>query len=326
MPAGSRPSKSSSLSPARLRRRSQFAVMLVDNAPLQKEAWHEYREARQRHDRVARDLHRHEEVDVPEYDRWLHQTFPVQISTLRNLHEEVSTKRRQVDAVRFLSGVTGRSARKLWQEQKSRSQNPEPFPPDFDPFSDEVFDDMDGADDNSGYDQHEPGSKGPGIGPDLFEPMPAPERSDWFSREAKAIYRRLVQLLHPDRGGEFTAVRKRLWHEVQQAWAERDADWLARIEVEWEIANEVLGPDSPIERLRRAVRELHSARRDTEKKLRQYRKSPPWRFSLNRRKREILHQKTAANFEHDIRLLQKHLDYLLITIEGWERRRRRRTG
>jgi hypothetical protein len=300
--------------------------MVVDNAPLQKEAWAEYHEARGRHDRAARDLHRHEQVDVPEYERWLHQTFPVEISTLRNLHEEVAAKSRQVDSVRFLSGITGRSPRKLWQEQKARETNPQTFQPEFDPFSDDEFDDAENSTYEKGTSRQGHRQDDSRDGRDLFERAFAPEVSDVLSREAKAIYRRLVQHLHPDRGGEFTAVRKRLWHEVQQAWAERDSDWLARLEVEWETANEVLGPNSPVGRLQRAVRELHSARRDTEKKLRQYRKSPSWRFSLNVRKRGELRAKTTMNFDHDIALLQQRLDYLLFTIEGWERRRRGRTG
>jgi hypothetical protein len=308
------------------RRRSPRAIIVVDNAPLQKEAWAEYHEARGRHDRAARDLHRHEQVDVPEYERWLHRTFPIEISTLRNLHEEVAAKSRQVDSVRFLSGVTGRSPRKLWQEQKAREANPQAFPPEFDPFSDEEFDEAEDGSYENDANRRGPREDTSAGGPDLFERAFVPKIPDALSREAKAIYRRLVQFLHPDRGGAFTAVRKRLWHEVQQAWAERDSDWLARLEVEWENANDVLGPDSPVGRLRRAVRELHSARRDTEKKLRQYRKSPSWRFSLNSQKRDKLHSKTAMDFEHDIALLQRRLDYLLFTIKGWERRRRRRTG
>jgi hypothetical protein len=127
-----------------------------------------------------------------------------------------------------------------------------------------------------------------------------------------------VQRLHPDRGGEWTTGRKRLWHEVQQAWAAGDSDWLARLEVEWETAHDVLSPTSPLSRLRRAIEELLGARRDTERKLRQYRTSPPWRFTLAPKKRADLQRRTEMNFRHDIEMLQRQLAYLDTTIAAWE--------
>lgn len=302
--------------------------MIIDNAPLQREAWEEYRAARQRHDRAARDLHRHEQVDAPEYELWLHRTFPVEISTLRNLHEAVFSKGRQVESVRVLAGLTGRPPHKLWREQKAYEADPEAFQREFGDFFEKRPGDTAENDEEEDFFHHaKSGADGWQERGNPFERPSAPRVSAAFSREAKAIYRRLVQYLHPDRGGEFTVVRKRLWHEVQQAWAERDTDWLARIEVEWENANEVLSPLSSLGRLRRAVEELHSARRDTEKKLRAYRRSQPWRFSMNRgKKRDVLHRETAANFQHDITFLQRQLEFLQNTIEAWERRLRRRAG
>lgn len=292
--------------------------MVIDSAPLQRAAWAEFHAARKRHDKAARDLHRHEQVDVPAYDAWLHRTFPVMITTLRELHEEVFTKGRQVEAVQAMSAITGRSPKKLWKEQKAYEANPEGFDrPSGDdeggakqrrrPTEDDFF----GEEDDSFSREAEDFFRG-------FGQEQAPDRNAPATVEAKTIYRRLVQLLHPDRGGEFTPVRKRLWHEVQQAWAARDSDWLSRIEIEWETANDVLGPTSPLSRLRRAIEELHAARRDTERKLRAYRSSIPWRFTLTENKRAALHRRTEANFEHDIDFLRRQLAYLNATIAAWE--------
>jgi hypothetical protein len=101
-------------------------------------------------------------------------------------------------------------------------------------------------------------------------------------------------------------------------------DWLSRLEIEWETANEVLGPTSPVSRLRRAIEELHAARRDTERKLREYRRSFQWRFTLDEAKRQVLHRKAEASFEHDIAYLQRQLAYLKSIIAAWENTRPRR--
>lgn len=307
------------------------ALLVIDNAPLQEAAWMEFHEARRRLDKVARDLHRHEQIDVPAYNEWLHLTFPIYITTLRELHQEVSNKGRQVQAVQALAALTGRSLKKLWREQKEYEADPEAFEARFNSASagDRADDDPraeDGDDFFDDDDRHGRSSRPRfGHGFDSAFPSQPPVRS---TREARDIYRRLVQRLHPDRGGEFTPARQRLWHEVQQAWAAGDADWLSRLEVEWETANDVLGPNSPLSRLRRAIEELRAARRDTERKLRDYRDSFPWRFSLSAKKRALLHRPTEANFKHDIDFLQRQLAYLNATIAAWEdsRSSRRRNG
>ena len=97
-----------------------------------------------------------------------------------------------------------------------------------------------------------------------------------------------------------------------------DTDWLSRLEIEWETANEVIGPTSPLSRLRLAIEELHAARRDAERKLRDYRLSPQWRFTRNEKNRAQLHRRIEMNFAHDIEFLQRQLDHLNRTIAAWE--------
>ena len=296
------------------------ALLIIDHERLQGAAWAEFHTAQKRHQKAARDLHRHEEIDTPAYETWLHRTFPVLVTTLRNLHEEVATKGRQVQLTRALAAYTGRSAKKLWQEQKENKERP-PKPAD---EPDDVEDDARKAgnhrgdpDDDFFRDDDAFGRRSRRRDRDDFEPPPPPPAPP-RSSDARGIYRRLVQHLHPDRGGEWTTARKRLWHEVQQAWALGDADWLARLEIEWETANEVLGPTSPLSRLRRAVEELHAARRDTERKLRAYRAQPAWRFTLLTRKRDTLHRRIEAELHDELEYLRRELAYLDRTIAAWE--------
>ncbi len=281
------------------------ALLVIDHERLQGAAWAEFHTVRKRLDKASRDLHRHEEIDMPAFDSWLHRTFPVLITTLRELHAEVAAKARKIQTVQAIAAYSGGSLKRLWREQKAREANPEAFEDDCESIPDEA-DDNDNENDSSGR-RHEARF-------DDFEKKSGPTPSP----DARAIYRRLVQRLHPDRGGAWTPARERLWHEVQQAWAVADTDWLSRLEVDWEEAHEIVGPTSPLSRLRRAIEELHAARRDTERKLRDYRGSPPWRFTKNEKQRASLQQNIAENFAHDIHFLRRQLDHLNTTIAAWE--------
>lgn len=277
------------------------ALMVIDHERLQSAAWAEFHTARKRLDKAARDLHRHEEEDVPAFTSWFHRTFPLLITRLRELHEEVATKARKVQAAQLQAAYAGGSLKRIWREQKEREANPEPIDDAQESRSRAK------ADDETGGWGEDPWSDDVDV---TFGLKP--------SRTARDIYRRLVQQLHPDRGGKWTEKRQHLWHEVQQAWSAADADWLARLEIEWETANEIIGPTSPLSRLRQAIKELHAARRDTERKLRSYRTSPEWRFTKTEKTRSALHHRVEMNFAHDLDYLQRQLDYLNATIAAWE--------
>jgi hypothetical protein len=303
------------------RKKIRYALVLIDDAPFKSAAWSDLHAARKRQEKAARDLHRHEEIDRPAYDAWLHRTFPTLITRLRELHEEVFAKGQRVAAVQAMSEYTGRPARKLWREQKEREANPERFEDEERAQREAERDAGFNADDEFFRDEADDfGSHARDRDPweDLFglgrgaRPKPNPTEA------ARDVYRRLVLRLHPVRGGVWTAARTRLWHEVQQAWAAADADWLTRLEVEWEAANDVLSPNSPLGRLFRAVEELHAARRDIERKLREYRASAQWRFTLTLKKRDLLRRRTEMYFQHDIAFLQRQLAYLNATIASWE--------
>jgi hypothetical protein len=291
------------------------ALIVIDNEPLQREAWAEFHTVRKRLEKATRDLHRYEEVDRPAYDSWVYQTFPTLISSLRELQAEVYAKGQKVQMVQALAEITGRPLKKLWKEQKEREEHPEKFKKNGGEDSEEsASDDRDKIDDGEESDAQRARRR---ANEDEWDsPAPPPPTS----REAKDIYRRLVQLLHPDRGGEWTAAREQVWHEVQRAWEARDTDWLARLEVEWESSHDVLTAQSPVGRLRRAIAELHRARRDAERKLREYRNSFPWRFTQSEKNRQTLYRRMTETFENDLEFLQRQLAYLDATIAAWEGR------
>jgi hypothetical protein len=302
-------------------------LIVIDNAPLKNAVWANFHAARKRVEKAARDLHRHEQTDTPAFNSWLHGTFPQLVTALRELAAEVERKGRNVEQAQFTASMTGRSVKKVWREHREYEADPEAYErahPQPEPAADDSRRPHgDPTQPDESDDEFEDFFKGlfGDEGDDAASPFGGgrrPNRSQTDHADAKELYRRLVQHLHPDRGGEWTPARERLWHEVQQAWAARDADWLARLEIEWETANDTVSPDSSIGRLRRAIAELDAARRDTERKLRECRKMPAWRFSLAENKRPQLLRNIEASLRGDFEQLKRHLAYLNETITAWE--------
>jgi hypothetical protein len=230
-------------------------LVVIDNRPLRDAVWHEYLAAQKSFDKALSDIKRHEQIDDPSFHAWMHETFPQLLTALRELRAEVMRQE------------------KIWVEQRRPKDAPVV----------DISDHMRQGEDSDG-DSHSP------QGGDTHDDKPLSDRS---TRECtkktetggvKDLYRRLVQHLHPDRGGAWTPNRARLWHEVQKAWEARDGDWLARLEMEYESDNDTFSSASPISRLRRAISELVAARRDTARKLRAYRKWTRGGLALTRKR------------------------------------------
>ena len=318
-----------------------LVLLVIDNQPLQAAAWATLRNARKRLKKTTRDLHRHEETDEPAFRAWIATTFPTVLSAIRELVQQVDAKHRMIDDIEHESYVTGRSAGQIWRDwQQNGGRPPEPLP-GMNKSGGESSPDVSNADAQAGFDEDMKGffdDEGADTGDpfaDAFReiaedffgfggPRPKSERAQ---EDARAIYRRMVQHLHPDRGGAWTPARARAWEQTQAAWAARDADWLARLEAEWEAGADLLGPTSAISRLRAALAAIDAARRDTEKRLRLYRKDPAWRFSL-RPVPAALSRQLEQQFRDDEFMLRRELTALEETLARWAkvRPRRRRTN
>lgn len=331
---------------SRVRSPAGRVLLVVDNVPLQHAAWRELCAARQRLANATRDLHRHEEVDEPGFRAWLGTAFPELVTALRELTQQVAAKARMVEAVEGESWITGRSPRAIWrrwQRDAAEPAAPDELPPTGDtardregsgaddPFADDGNPRDDGPDRRAfealfedfcelhGLDPSDPALK-------AMREAGAREAGFNFPREdlnpdiddARAIYRRLVHHLHPDRGGEWTPRRERVWHDVQAAWAAGDVDMLARLEAEWDMTADMLGPTSAVGRLRAALAELVAARRDAERKVRHYRRSPAWRFSRKPPTVGVI-ARLRREFEEQRRLLRDELAHFDAIIARWER-------
>jgi len=330
------PRKSVESSPAwrkgRIVRSQSRALLLIDNGALQRAAWKEFRAARAAVAKAMESVTRHEQTDVPQYRTWLHLTFPTLLNQVRDLGTEFTTKERAVREVEYVAMLTGRSPHTLWKEWQSGKR-------DFQDGDDEdhdgddpnasktgpkknFFDDFFNADEDDFENPPPHGQRGQRVGPDenpSFEHYSTQPKPPPPTAEAKDVYRRLVQKLHPDRGGPWTPRREQLWHQAQEAWALRDVDRLLRLESEWDADSEDLSSESSLGRLRRAIRELFSARRDVERQLREYRESPEWRFSLLEKKRPAMARRIETSLTDTVEMLRDQLETINIVIARWEK-------
>lgn len=274
------------------------ALLVIDDQRLRVEAWQVFQDLRGRLEEATRELHQHEEVDVPAFEAWKHRTFPLHLTALRELEREVFTKAQRVEEAQARAAHTGRSVKRVWQDVQ-------------DAYGASTGNRSHSADDEE---EDTPRRRQARLEDFFPEPEPAPKPA----RAARDIYRRLVQRLHPDHGGEWTPGRQKLWHQVQAAWDAADADWLARLEVEWEAAHDVLGLHSPLSRLQAAVEELHAAERDLAHKFNAYHRSPAWNFTRGDGDRKKLERRVEAQLGRDYRSLRAQLRELNATIELWE--------
>lgn len=303
-----------------------LTLLAVDNVPLRDAAWERLQLARKRLTKATAELHRHEQQDTPAYRSWMMASCPALLSEIRDLTSQCERKAGLIADVEAHARRTGKPAAVIWQLFKEQIPSAEKQ----DEAEEELLSDEEQEEDE--IDQHatdqiiEEFLRDEGIDPlgpeaemmrDLgqtFRRRPPPEPIG----QAKEIYRRLVQRLHPDRGGEWSAEREALWHEVQRAWEALDADWLARLEAELEIAGATLSSTSELGRLYAAQKQIEAARRDTERKLRQYRKTPAWRFTLDPRPPRAL-EKLVASLEDERDRLVGHLAHLETIFARWEK-------
>jgi hypothetical protein len=280
-------------------------------------------------------LHRHEEIDEPAFRAWLGATFPTLVTAARELALQIVAKERLVDEVSQEAYFSNRSAAAVWREWQENGGQPPPPPP-----GREGSDTREAGDSTSKggpeeemdeewkrfFEEEEIDEEDPVAG--AFRDMArglfgAKAKSPTVTSDARATYRRLVQQLHPDRGGEWTPARARLWEHVQEAWNAGDADWLARLEAEWEAGTDLLGPTSAVGRLRAALKEIDAARRDADRKVRVYRKAHAWRFSLQAVP-TALHVRMERILRADCEMLREQLADLEMIVTNWERAARRK--
>jgi hypothetical protein len=191
-------------------------------------------------------------VEIPAYERWFSSEFGAQLTELRELQRTLQDHEFVADQLGWCEMCLSEKLPEVFAELMQRLKDgtlhafepPRPDGPedgaadDFEEDADDdIFDDFDEAfkeafDSFFGFSEDAAereedeffGKGGLGLKHLRREPLP-PEAA-----AIKALYRTLAKRLHPDHSKLEEVLRERRWHELQQAYDQRDLEALQRIE------------------------------------------------------------------------------------------------
>ena len=299
-----------------------YHLLPVDNRPLQQEAWRVYTAARKRLERVQAEVKRFEEEDVPAFRRWLYSTFPTLVSNIREAALQLVTKETLIEDVRREARLTGSTAAAVWERRKKGK----PAEADAEEAADKTANQADWDEDESEDDEWDDFMRSHGLDPDADDTsamgeVPSgrgskAERETQEAADIKQLYRQLVQRLHPDNGGDWTPRRAELWHQVQQAWADRDEHRLRRLSEQVE-GNDELTPSSPVGTLKQAAKRAARARWGAEHSLKAYKMRREWRFAT-REPSDADRRRQQQELEYELARLRSEVATADETLRRWD--------
>jgi hypothetical protein len=205
--------------------RPSRSLMIVDNEPIRRSYLNELERSRAEWRKIESELERFKDVDSASFKNWLHRTFPVEMSRIRELHEECTRLLARLSLVEQFQKHGIKSEGQAYGRAFRVESGDDPMP-DFPPppvsyanempdgFREIFRDAMRGLADEVGLDADETEIE--------MESM-----LDDFSRingrtssheECRAIYRQIALRLHPDRGGTMTEPEARIWYRAQDAY------------------------------------------------------------------------------------------------------------
>lgn len=294
-------------------------LVLVDDAPLRAEAAAQCRGRFQRLKIAREQWHRFERHDQPAFERWRATTFGPQLTELREAKERLAELDRlitEVETEAFFMNCSRKIAyqrimvRRLVTAERGNDphfSNDDPEHDSEDDFTAEIDDLMkeemfrDFLADEMQTDPDEIPDpvyaalfeqfKAMHFGPSASEDAPPPGTrfaADDVAAAAnpgslparlKELYRQLVRRLHPDARNDAGPETMHLWHEVQDAYVAGDLERMEMLQALIDIHEDTIGRQTPLARLREAMREIARSLRALEKSLKAARKTPAWDFT-----------------------------------------------
>jgi hypothetical protein len=205
-------------------------LLPVNGAAIRDGYLRDLREIRHRVRGIEDELARHETEDLPEFRRYVSAAFAAQFSLLRELHQELDWLSARLTLVQKLMQHGVRPVGRAYLRALRIEAGEEPYP-DFRPeaeteaepekllqaeFNEDVVRDFIASAGNEFLSDEEKESLAQDL---LVGKTGAFEKA---KAECKNLYRKIVQLLHPDRAGEMTKETKELWLRAQAAYADAD--------------------------------------------------------------------------------------------------------
>jgi hypothetical protein len=205
--------------------RPSRSLMVVDNEPIRRSYLSELEQSRAKLRKIESELERFKDVDSANFKTWLHRTFPVEMSRIRELHEECARLLSRLSLVEQFQEHGIKSEGKAYGRAIRVESGDDPMP-DFPPppvsyaseMSDgfrEIFKDaMRDLADEVGLDADETEIQME----NMLDDFTWRNGRTSSHEECRAIYRQIALRLHPDRGGTMTEPEARIWYRAQDAY------------------------------------------------------------------------------------------------------------
>jgi hypothetical protein len=294
------------------------SIIVVDNEPIRRQYRQQLDRARVDLRKLESELERFKGIDTNSFKSWLHATFPVRLSRIRELHEEGARLINRLNLMRLFQqhGVKapGQAYRRAVRVESGEDTMPD-FPPSETPEWTSGRDGereilrtaMKGLAEDLGIDAD---SMDDELDAMLDEEFAEKRERTPDRRECHSIYRQIALRLHPDRGGTMTEPEAQIWYRAQEANAAGDVLTLKQL---W---SHIANLDENVSGL--SCGEMISSLIETQAQMEALRvlrnslkREPAWNFSrlTNKqlRSRQVRVEKDLAAQEESIRQELDHL-------------------
>ena len=299
------------------------ALIWIDGDPIRSKARKEYEKARRDLAKARVQIERFQTQDQPAFTRWMNATFGQQLTETRELSRQLAEQGAllaEIDDYMFVFGVGPGEAYAAIMHHRAHPEDAPPQPPprgdpggprgpggprsfmddeddedkndpNFDPRSDEaIYEQFARAFEQAFGQTPPPGFRPPG-------PPPKPTRT----ASVKDLYRALVRKLHPDTQATMTPQKLEWWHEVQEAYADNDAERLEVILNLIEMSEGEPTAQTSVSLLKRIIARLKASLREVKREVTARRRDPAWNFTTSADRETLaarIHRELALQLEH----------------------------
>ena len=263
-------------------------------------------------DSLRRELENYEQLDQPAFVSWLYSTFGQELTQLRELRAELARNFSILHAVENEVGSRNTSYKRAYERVARRHAAPTPKAqnqPGRGSHEEHIHDDATGVDDVDDEPRLERDL--PGI------PKPKPA-----SGNLKDRYRELVRRLHPDLNNKLTPNQRQLWHEVQEAYQDRDLERLEQLATMAGVLDGNPARQSTLSELKKMLRDLKQAFGELAKAIKQARNEPDWQFRQTLKmppRLAMLRNQMALEIADDLDNVENGLNEFKVLFAGWQR-------
>lgn len=292
-------------------------LIALDTAKVRDQALDVLQRAEQAFNELDQRLKEFESVEVQAFERWKYDRLGPWLSDLARVTQELDEADYHLAMAERESLRTGKplwQAFESWQRKQERRKQrqavadaePNPEPDDRKAF----------------FDALRKAAKGSPLG-DLAEalgldtdPLPFDDEEAGLPRnraghapadvkpDVRNLYRKLCRLLHPDAAGTLSAEQGEIWHQVQEAYAARDAARLDTLLARVEHGVASAARPRTVAEIRSLAQHFRQAQAKLRSLLTDARRHPAWQF----RKRDVanlarLEREFRRDIEHDLRAM-----------------------